>query len=168
MENEYQPDGHSEGRISPQKSERLAAYEWSRLERDLETLGRQISELGDHTAFMGSYLVQSLQAQYQKVKTSADAWKQATERYLDDISNSAGRQGGEPQSPYSDMRERSKAAAQDLWERSKPLRQGASDVGDGVVRAWSELRASFGKAAGRLSSSEPSKSDRNIDDQEAS
>jgi gas vesicle protein len=117
---------------------------------------------------MGSHLVQSLQAQYQKVKTSADAWKQATERRLDEISNSAGRQGGEAQSAYSDMRERSKAAAQDLWERSEPLRQGARDVGDGVVRAWSELRASFGKAAGRLSSSEPPASDANIDDQEAS
>jgi hypothetical protein len=162
MENEYQPDGHSEGRVPPQKSERLAGNEWSQLERDLETLGRQLSELGVHTAFMGHHLVQSLQAQYQKVKASVDAWKRATERQFNEISNSA--RGGETQGAYGDMRERSKAAAQDIWERSEPLRQGARDVGDGLARAWSELRASFGKAAGRLSSSEPSASDRAVDD----
>ena len=40
-----------------------------------------------------------------------------------------------------------------MWEQSEPLRQGAKDVGEGVVRAWSEIRASLGKAAGRLTSS---------------
>jgi hypothetical protein len=164
MEAEYQADGHSEGRGPPQKSERLAECEWSELARDLEMLGRQLSELGVHTAFMGSHLVQSLQAQYQKVKIAADAWKRATERQFDEISNSAAQRGGEAQGAYSDMRERSKAAAHEIWERSEPLRQGARDVGEGIVRAWSELRASFGKAAGRLSSSEPSASDRAVDD----
>ena len=45
---------------------------------------------------------------------------------------------------------RSSEAAKQVWERSEPLRQGARDVGEGVVRAWSEIRASLGKAAGRL------------------
>jgi hypothetical protein len=50
----------------------------------------------------------------------------------------------------SDMRARSTEAAKQVWERSEPLRQGARDVGEGMARAWSEIRASFGKAAGRL------------------
>ena len=37
-----------------------------------------------------------------------------------------------------------------MWERAEPLRQGAKDVGEGLGRAWVELSASFGKAAGRL------------------
>jgi hypothetical protein len=41
-----------------------------------------------------------------------------------------------------------------MWERSEPLRQGAKDVGEGLVRAWSELSASFGKAANRLRTDE--------------
>jgi hypothetical protein len=41
-----------------------------------------------------------------------------------------------------------------MWERSEPLRKGAKDVGEGLVRAWSELSASFGKAAGRLRTEE--------------
>ena len=66
--------------------------------------------------------------------------------------------GGQPReiggSRFGDMRARSKATAFEMWERSEPLREGARDVGDGLVRAWAELRASFGKAATRLSSSE--------------
>jgi hypothetical protein len=37
-----------------------------------------------------------------------------------------------------------------MWEKAQPLREGAKDVGEGLLRAWSELRASFGKAAQRL------------------
>jgi hypothetical protein len=48
------------------------------------------------------------------------------------------------------VRQRSSEAARQVWERSEPLRQGAKDVGEGLARAWVELRASFGKAAGRL------------------
>jgi hypothetical protein len=48
------------------------------------------------------------------------------------------------------MRQRSTEAARQMWERAEPLRQGAKDVGEGLGRAWVELRASFGKAAGRL------------------
>ena len=58
------------------------------------------------------------------------------------------------ESTFSDARARSTEAARDaarqVWERSEPLRQGAKDVGEGLSRAWTELRASFGKAAGRL------------------
>ncbi len=53
------------------------------------------------------------------------------------------------------MRQRSTEAARQVWERSEPLRQGAKDVGEGLARAWVELRASFGKAAGRLHSETP-------------
>ena len=53
-------------------------------------------------------------------------------------------------SAFSDARTRSTEAAKQMWEKSEPLRQGAKDVGEGLARAWTELRASFGKAAGRL------------------
>jgi hypothetical protein len=53
------------------------------------------------------------------------------------------------------MRQRSTEAARQVWERSEPLRQGAKDVGEGLARAWVELRASIGKAAGRLHTETP-------------
>jgi hypothetical protein len=56
----------------------------------------------------------------------------------------------EAENSFADMRQRSTEAARQMWERSEPLRQGAKDVGEGLARAWVELRASFGKAAGRL------------------
>jgi hypothetical protein len=127
---------------------------WSEFEGDLDTLGRQLSELWSHTAVLGDHLVQSLEAQYQEVRTRADAWKQATEQQIDEIRKLARQQGGEAQGTISDMRARSKATAFEMWERSEPLREGARDVGEGLVRAWAELRASFGKAANRLHSPE--------------
>jgi hypothetical protein len=39
-----------------------------------------------------------------------------------------------------------------MWDRAEPLRQGAQEVGQGFVRAWSEIAASFGKAAEKVQS----------------
>ena len=46
--------------------------------------------------------------------------------------------------------EMAKDTARQMWDRSQPLRQGAQEVGQGLVRAWSELAASFGKAAEKI------------------
>ena len=89
-----------------------------------------------------------------EVRIGANAWKHATEQQIVEIRKTAQGQGGETQGTFGDMRARSKATAFEMWERSEPLREGARDVGEGLVRAWAELRASIGKAANRLSASE--------------
>ncbi len=133
------------------KSETQADKEWSEFERDLDTLGRQLAALQVHTASLGAHLVSSLEARFNEVKDRALSFKQAREAELEQLRLTAQQQA---ESSFSDARVRSTEAARDaarqVWERSEPLRQGAKDVGEGLSRAWTELRASFGKAAGRL------------------
>ncbi len=133
------------------KSETQADKEWSEFERDLDTLGRQLAALQVHTASLGAHLVSSLEARFDEVKARALAFKQSREAELEQLRLTAQQQA---ESSFSDARTRSTEAARDaarqVWERSEPLRQGAKDVGEGLSRAWTELRASFGKAAGRL------------------
>jgi hypothetical protein len=81
------------------------------------------------------------------VKARALSFKQAREAELEQVRRTAQSQA---ESTFSDARARSTEAAKQMWEKSEPLRQGAKDVGEGLARAWVELRASFGKAAGRL------------------
>jgi hypothetical protein len=125
-----------------------AAY--SDLQRDLDTLGRQLNELRNHSATLGEHLVNSVQASFDQVKGHTLQWQDLTLKQLDELRNSAFRQAGDAQNAYGDVRARSQEAARQVWERSQPLRQGAKDVGEGLLRAWSEVRASLGKAAGRL------------------
>lgn len=130
--------------------------EWSDFQRDLDTLGRQLAELQMHTATLGSHVVSALEARFQEVKAQAAKVRQATE--LDDARRAAWQQARETEGAFNEARVRSAEAARDaarqMWERSEPLRQGARDVGEGLVRAWSELSASFGKAANRLRTDE--------------
>ena len=144
MQNEHPFGGQPPLEAPRGQSGPSASHEWSEFQRELEILGRQLSELRAHTAALDDHLVRGLEAQYHEVKARADAWKRATEQQVD-----------EAQWAYSDLRTRSREAARQMWERSEPLRQGARDVGEGLVSAWAELRASFGKAAGRLSSETP-------------
>jgi hypothetical protein len=129
------------------KSETQADKEWAEFERDLDTLGRQLAELQVHTASLGTHLVSSLEAHFNEVKNRALSFKQAREAELEQVRATAQQQA---ESAFSEARARSTEAARQVWERSEPLRQGAKDVGEGLARAWVELRASFGKAAGRL------------------
>jgi hypothetical protein len=129
------------------KTETQADKEWTEFERDLDTLGRQLASLQAHTAALGSQLVSSLEARYQEVKDRAQSFRRAREQELEQMRLNAQQQA---ESTFSDARQRSTEAARQMWERSEPLRQGAKDVGEGLARAWTELRASFGKAAGRL------------------
>jgi len=132
------------------RSETQADKEWTELERDLDTLGRQLAALQAHTAALGSQLVSSLEAGFQEVKARAQSFRQARELELEQVRQTARQQAKEAESTFSEARQRSAEAARQVWERSEPLRQGAKDVGEGLSRAWTELRASFGKAAGRL------------------
>ena len=134
------------------KAETNADKEWTEFERDLDTLGRQLASLQAHTAALGSQLVSSLEARFQEVKDRAQNFKQAREQEVEQMRLSAQQQA---ESTFSEARQRSTEAARQMWERSEPLRQGAKDVGEGLARAWTELRASFGKAAGRLHTESP-------------
>lgn len=125
-----------------------AAY--SDLQRDLDTLGRQLSELRAHSATLGDTLINSMQANFDQLKGRTMQWQDLTLKQLDELRNSALRQAGEAQNAYGDVRAKSQEAARQVWERSEPLRQGAKDVGEGLLRAWTEVRASLGKAASRL------------------
>ncbi|HYH70766.1 MAG TPA: hypothetical protein VEX16_05635 [Methyloceanibacter sp.] len=120
-----------------------AKKEWSDLERDLGALGQQLAELRSHTAALGEHFVNNLQARFQDVQSRAESFKTATEQQLDELRQSTWQQA-------NDARARSKETARQMWERSEPLRQGARDVGEGLGRAWTELRASLGKAASRM------------------
>jgi hypothetical protein len=129
------------------KSGTQADKEWSEFERDLDALGRQLAALQVHTASLGTHLLSSLEARFNEVKARALSFKQAREAEVEQLRLTAQQQA---ESTFSDARARSTVAARQMWEKSEPLRQGAKDVGEGLARAWTELRASFGKAAGRL------------------
>ncbi|MGH6748618.1 MAG: hypothetical protein ACRECI_04785 [Methyloceanibacter sp.] len=131
----------------PTTTQSQADKEWSELQRDLDMLGRQLAELSTHTAQLGEHFLASLQARFQEVKDRADIYRKASELQLEDVRQTATSQA---ERTFSDVRARSSEAAKQVWERSEPLRQGAKDVGEGVFRAWTEIRASLGKAAGRL------------------
>ncbi len=143
MENEH----NSQFGTQSTGNETKADKEWTAFERDLDTLGHQLAALQAHTAALGSQFVSSLDARFQEVKARAQTFKQAREVELEQMRLNAQQQA---ESTFSEARMRSAEAARQAWERSEPLRQGAKDVGEGLARAWTELRASFGKAAGRL------------------
>ena len=143
MENEHA----SEFGTQSTKSETKADKEWSEFERDLDSLGRQLADLQMHTAALGTQLVRSLEAGFEEVKNRAERFRKERELELEEVRQRA---VNEAENSFADMRQRSTEAARQMWERSEPLRQGAKDVGEGLARAWVELRASFGKAAGRL------------------
>ena len=120
-----------------------AKKEWSDLQRDLGALGQQLAELRSHTAALGEHFVNNLQARFHDVQSRAQSFKTVTEQQLDELRQSTWQQANEAST-------RSKETARQMWERSEPLRQGARDVGEGLGRAWTELRTSLGKAASRL------------------
>jgi hypothetical protein len=132
---------------TPTPAQSKADQEWSELQRDLDMLGRQLAELSMHTAQLGEHFLASLQARFKDVQDRADTYRKATEQQVEEMRLTARSQA---ESTFNDMRTRSTEAAKQVWERSEPLRQGARDVGEGMLRAWSEIRASFGKAAERL------------------
>ena len=144
MQNEHQIQPSDKAKeVSPQRLE----DKWSEFERELETLGHHLSELWSHKAVLGDDLVRTIQAQYTQTRIRANVSKHATEQQISEIRRDSPGTDWRVTGTFGDMRARSKATAFEMWERSEPLREGARDVGEGLVRAWAELRASFGKAA---------------------
>ena len=138
---------------------------WAAFAHDLEMLGHQLSELSSHAAVLGDHIIQRLEAQYQTVRNRADVWKQTTDQQTNELRKLACHQGRDAQGAFSDIRARSKATAFAMWERSDPLRQGAQDVGEGLVRAWAELRHPLAKPRIELLRSEARVSRRPAEEQ---
>ena len=136
------------------KNDDQANKEWADLQRDLDTLGEQLGSLRNHTAALGDTVVANLEAGYQDVKTRALNFRHATEAQLEANRQAALRQASQTQSTLTEAgmksAEMAKDTARQAWERAEPLRQGAQEVGKGFIRAWSELSASFGKAAEKI------------------
>ncbi|MGV1014034.1 MAG: hypothetical protein ACOYB4_03595 [Methyloceanibacter sp.] len=141
------PSGDKTASTSKTTSDTEAAKEWAAFQRDLDTLGRQLAELGTHGAALGEHFLDSLQARFKEMQSHATTYKQAAEEQLD-----AARRGAEGtlDEARASTTEAAKDAAREMWEKAQPLREGAKDVGEGLARAWGELRTSFGKAAQRL------------------
>lgn len=131
-----------------------ADKEWADLQRDLETLGEQLGSLSDHSAKLGKTVVANLDAQYKNVKRRAATYHRVKEAQLNAAHEAASQQAALTQNTLTDAGVKSAAMAKDtakqVWERSEPLRQGAQEVGHGLVRAWSEIATSFGKAAEKI------------------
>jgi predicted nucleic acid-binding Zn-ribbon protein len=128
--------------------------EWADLQRDLDTLGEQLGSLRQHTAALGETVVANLEARYQDVRSRALGFRNATETQFEAMRQLAMEQAAQTQSTLTETglksAEMAKETARQAWERAEPLRQGAQEVGKGFVRAWSELAASFGKAAEKI------------------
>ncbi len=131
-----------------------ADKEWADLQRDLDTLGEQLGSLSDHTAALGKTVVANLDAQYKDVKRRAATYRRVKEAQINAAHQAALQQAAETQNTLTDAgaksAEMAKDTARQVWERSEPLRQGAQEVCHGFVRAWSEIAASFGKAAEKI------------------
>lgn len=131
-----------------------ADKEWADLQRDLDTLGEQLNSLREHSAALGDTVMANLEARYQDVRNRALGYRSATEEQIEDLRKLALEQAAQTQNTLSETTAKSAEMAKDtarqMWDRSEPLRQGAQEVGQGLVRAWSELAASFGKAAEKI------------------
>jgi hypothetical protein len=128
--------------------------EWADLQRDLDTLGEQLGSLRDHTTALGSTLVADLEARYQDVRNRTLSFHNAAESQVDELRKRALEQAAQTQSTLAETSmksaEKAKNTARQVWENSQPLRHGAQEVGHGLVRAWSEIATSFGKAAEKI------------------
>ena len=133
-----------------------ARQEWADLQRDLDTLGEQLTSLRDHTATLGATLVTDLESRFHDVRNRALGFHSATEAQADALRKAALDQAAQTQTTLTEAgmksAEMAKDTARQMWERAAPLRVGAQEVGQGLLRAWSEIAASFGKAAEKIQS----------------
>lgn len=128
--------------------------EWNDLQRELDTLGEQVKSLRDHAGALGETVLGNIELRFQDVLSRAHAYRNTTAAQLEALQKSALDQADQTQASLTEQGKKSAEVAKDkareLWERAEPLRQGAQEVGQGFVRAWSELAASFGKAAEKV------------------
>jgi len=131
-----------------------AEKEWTDLQRDLDTLGEQLNSLREHSAALGKTVVADMETRFQDVRTHALGFRSATEEQFEALRKLAVEQATQTQSTLTETgmksAEMAKETARQAWDRAEPLRQGAQEVGKGFVRAWSEIAASFSKAAERV------------------
>ena len=135
------------------KSEQ-ADKEWNELQRDLETLHEQFKSLGDHAGTLGETVLSNIELRFQDVLSRAHAYRNTTEAQIEELRQLAIGQADQAQATLKDTSvksaEMARETARQMWERSEPLRQSAQELGHGFLRAWSEIAASFGKAAEKL------------------
>lgn len=128
-----------------------ADKEWADLQRELETLGEQLGSLRKYTGTLGKTVVANIDSHYEGVKSRVTTFRQAKEAQLNAARRTAVQQASATQQSLTEAgvssTEKAKETARQVWERSEPLRHGAQEVGHGFARAWSEIAASFGKAA---------------------
>lgn len=142
------------GQTTKSEAADQADKEWEDLRRELETLGEQVRSLRDHAGALGETVLGNMELRFQDVLSRAHAYRNTTESQMDALRKLALSQAGETQKSLKETGMRSAEAAKDkareMWERAEPLRQGAQEVGQGFLRAWSELAGSFGKAAEKM------------------
>ncbi|WP_156137472.1 hypothetical protein [Methyloceanibacter caenitepidi] len=140
----------------PMKTDKtkLAEKEWDDLQRDLETLGDQVKSLRDHAGALGETVLGNMELRFQDVLSRANAYRNTTAAQIEELQKMALDQADQTQATLTEQGKKSAAMAKDkareLWDRAEPLRQGAQEVGNGFLRAWSEIAASFGKAAEKV------------------
>lgn len=131
-----------------------AETEWNDLQRELETLGEQVKSLRDHAGALGETVLGNMELRFQDVLSRAHAYRNTTAAQVEELHKHALNQAVQTQSSLSEQSKKSaemaKDKARELWESAEPLRQGAQEVGQGFLRAWSEIAASFGKAAEKV------------------
>ncbi|MEM8644293.1 MAG: hypothetical protein AAGF09_05355 [Pseudomonadota bacterium] len=131
-----------------------ANKEWEDLQHELETLGEQVKSLRDHAGALGETVLGNMELRFQDVLSRANAYRNTTASQMEELQKLAVDQAEQTQSSLSEQGKKSAEMAKDkaleMWTRSEPLRQGAQEVGQGFLRAWSEIAASFGKAAEKV------------------
>ena len=131
-----------------------ADKEWDDLKRELETLGDQVKSLRDHAGALGETVLGNMELRFQDVMRRANAYRNTTAAEIEELQKMALDQANQTQASLTEGGKKSAAMAKDtereLWTRAEPLRQGAQEVGQGFLRAWSEIAASFGKAAEKV------------------
>ena len=133
-----------------------ADKEWEDLQRELDTLGEQVKSLRTHAGVLGETVLGNMDLRFQDVLSRAHAYRNTTTAQMEDLQKLALDQASQTQSTLTETGKKSaemaKDKARELWERAEPLRDGAQELGQGFLRAWSEIAASFGKAAEKVQS----------------
>ena len=133
-----------------------AQKDWDDLQRDLDTLGEQLKTLREHAGTLGETILANIDLRFQDVVSRTQGYRNTTQRQLEEMRDTAMTQAAQTQSSLTETgmksAEMAKDTARQMWERSEPFRIGAQEVGQGLVRAWSEIAASFGKAAEKVQS----------------
>ena len=131
-----------------------ADKEWDDLHRELTTLGEQVKSLRDHAGALGETVLGNMELRFQDVLSRAHAYRNTTASQMDQLQKHVVDQADQTQATLTEQGKKSAEMAKDkaleFWDRSEPLRQGAQEVGQGFLRAWSEIAASFSKAAEKV------------------